>query len=165
MKKYLLILIALVLMPGCAWWNGLFGGGDSSAGGGSVGGKSGAQSARQQLSDARASFDEKIKSSPGKKLGDVKKEWGELEKGLSQNDLTVYRWSQTAKVTAPAGEVAPASNNSQQTTSCLAMFIVSGDGTVVDATSEGQCFDYKLMPAWKPFIVESTDGRNGFVHR
>lgn len=161
MKKYFLILLALVLLPGCAWWNSLFDGGDS----GGQPKSSGGPSPRQQLSEARASFDEKIKAAPGRNLSQLKREWGELERGLSQNDLTVYRWSQTARVTAPAGEAAPASNNDQQTTSCLAMFIVSYDNTVVDATSEGQCFDYRLMPSWKPYIVESTDGKTGPVHR
>lgn len=166
MKKLLFIVLALFLLPGCAWLNGLFG----SDGGGSHGGKRPASkpsssSPRQELSDSRASFDEKIKAAVGQNLKQVKKEWGELETGLSQGDLTVYRWSQTAKVTTPAGETMPASNTGQQTTSCLAMFIVSGDGRVVDATSEGQCFDYSLMPSWKPVIVESTDGKTGPVHR
>ena len=117
------------------------------------------------MNDARASFEEKIKAAQGRTVSQVRKEWSDLEAGLRQGDLTVYRWSQTARVTAPAGETVPTSANGQQTTSCLAMFIVSADGSVVDATSEGQCFDYRLMPDWKPFIVESTDGRTGPVHR
>ena len=39
------------------------------------------------------------------------------------------------------------------------MFIVNQDGVVVDATSEGQCLDYKLMPLWRPVINADGDGR------
>jgi Prokaryotic membrane lipoprotein lipid attachment site. len=157
MKKYLLVLSAVFLLSGCAfgdWFGGGSGGGRSST----------SASPRQQLSDGRASFDQKIKAAAGQSLSRVQKDWGRLEQGLSRDGLTVYKWSQTARLTAPAGEVTPAQSG-QETTSCLAMFIVSPDGVVVDATSEGQCYDYRLMPAWRPYILESTDGRSGSVGR
>ena len=161
MKKYLLVILAVSLVPGCAWWNGLFGGGGASSGGKVT--TSSRIPPRQQLNDARASFDEKIKAAQGRTVSQVRKEWGDLEAGLRQGDLTVYRWSQTARVTAPAGETAPTSANGQQTTSCLALFIVSADGSVVDATSEGQGVHYRLLPGWQPVSVEPTAGRTGPV--
>ena len=158
MKKFALLLVTLMMTTGCAGViNDWFGFGDDS-------GKSG-DKARQQLSDARASFDQKIKAAPGKSMSQLQKEWGKLEQGVSRDGLTVYRWRQTAKVTPPAGEtVMPASNSSgQETFSCLAMFIVSYEGVVVDATSEGQCVDYQLMPAWRPNVTQSTDGNTGSI--
>lgn len=157
MKKSILVLLAVILASGCGGFGGLFDGGP-------VGGPSTAGSPRQQLSDGQASFDRKVSAANGQSLSKVQKDWGRLERGLSRDGLTVYKWSQTARLTAPAGEVTPAQSG-QETTSCLAMFIVSPDGVVVDATSEGQCYDYRLMPAWRPYILESTDGRTGSVRR
>lgn len=157
MKKSILVLLTVFFVSGCGGFGGLFDGGPS-------GGPSTAGSPRQQLNDGQASFDRKIKAANGQSLSKVQKDWGRLERGLSRDGLTVYKWSQTARLTAPAGEVTPAQSG-QETTSCLAMFIVSPDGVVVDATSEGQCYDYRLMPAWRPYILESTDGRTGSVRR
>lgn len=157
MKKSILVLLAVFLASGCGV-GGWFGGGPGGSGPSTAG------SPRQQLSDGQASFDQKIRAANGQSLSKVQKEWGRLERGLSRDGLTVYKWSQTARLTAPAGEVTPAQAG-QETASCLAMFIVSPDGVVVDATAEGQCYDYRMMPAWRPYILESTDGRTGSVRR
>lgn len=155
MKKYLLVVLAAFLVSGCAL-GGLFSGGSSRS--------STAASPREQLSAGRASFEQKIKAASGQTLTKVQNDWGRLDQGLSREGLTVYKWSQTARLTTPAGEVTPAQSG-QETTSCLAMFIVNRNGVVVDATSEGQCYDYRMMPAWRPYIVESTDGQTGPVGR
>ena len=155
MKKYILILAALVLATGCVaddW----FGGGGSQK-------KWAASTPKQQLAEARNSFERKINAAQGKPLNTVQKDWGRLERALSRDGLTVYQWQQTAKVTTPSGETTKASSGSE-TFSCLAVFIVDDTtGKVMEATSEGPCYDYSLMPAWKPVITKSTDGRRGEV--
>ncbi len=151
MKKYLLIAAAAAMVSGCATFDDWFGGRPSTS-----------NAPRQQLSDGRASFDQKIKNASGRPLTRVQKDWGALEPGVSRDGLTVYTWRQTARLSTPAGEVTQAKTG-QETASCLAMFIVNANGVVVDASSEGQCFDYRLMPAWRPYITESTDGRTGAV--
>ena len=160
MRKYLLILAVVLLTSGCAvsdW----FGGGSSSSGGSRFGG---ADQGQQQLTDAKASFERKIKAAQGQSLTQVQKDWGRLERGLSRDGLTVYRWSQTAKITPPSGaKAAQAGTGGQETASCLAMFIVDPYNMVVDATSEGLCLDLSRMPAWNPYVTESTDGRAGSV--
>lgn len=156
MKKCLVIVLAGLMVSGCAFIDEWFGAGSGQP--------STASSPRQQLSDGRAAFDEKVKGAVGQSFSKVQKAWGGLEGGVSREGLTVYRWSQTARLTAPAGEVTPA-RSGQETASCLAMFIVNSEGTVVDAASEGQCYDYRLMPAWRPYILESSDGRQGPVTR
>ena len=154
MKNLVLVLAMMILATGCVvddWFGG--GGGQKWA----------ASTPKQQMSEARNSFDRKIQAAAGKSLNSVQKEWGRLERGLSRDGLTVYQWQQTARVTTPSGEVSKASGG-RETLSCLAMFIVNDrDGKVVDATSEGQCYDFSLMPAWKPVITNSTDGRRGGV--
>lgn len=155
MKKYLLVALAAFLVSGCAL-DGWFGGSSSRS--------STTGSPREQLVVARASFEKKIKAAHGQTLPKVQNDWGGLDRGLSRDGLTVYKWSQTARLSVPAGEVTPAQSG-QETVSCLAMFIVNPSGVVVDAASEGQCYDYRLMPAWNPYVVESTDGRTGVVGR
>ncbi|MDR1043932.1 MAG: hypothetical protein LBP33_02290 [Candidatus Adiutrix sp.] len=161
MKKYVLILAVLILSSGCAFNDWFGGSSSSSSGGGSRFG--GPDQGAQQMADAKNSFDQKIKSAQGQSLAQVQKDWGRLERGLSQGGLTVYRWSQTARITSPGGKVAQASSGGQETASCLAMFIVDPYNTVVDATSEGLCLDLTRMPAWKPYVTESTDGRTGTI--
>ncbi len=161
MKKFVPILLVLLLSAGCGAVKEWFDGFGTSSGRGRPS-QPGVSQARQQLTDAQAAFDKKLQSAQGKDLAQVRKDWGGLEPGVSRDELTVYRWSQTARITTPKGEVSPVSSGGgTATASCLAMFIVDANGTVVDSASEGQCFDYRKMPAWQPRITESTDGRTG----
>lgn len=121
------------------------------------------KTANQQLSDGRVAFEKKLTDSKGLSLAQLRRKWGSLEPGISSDNLTVYRWSQTAKLTPPLGAVSQASS-AKTTSSCLAMFIVDPKGHVVDAASEGQCFIYRLMPSWNPLITQSTDGKTGVVN-
>ncbi|MDR0881573.1 MAG: hypothetical protein LBP55_03405 [Candidatus Adiutrix sp.] len=152
MKKYIPLLLAVMVCSACAMGEWLSLGPVAATPRPSA-------SPAQQLSDGRAAFKQKLGEAPGKTLARIKKEWGALEKGPSHGDMTGYTWRQTARLTVPAGEANPA-NPSQpktaarpQTASCMAMFIVNNDEKVLDATSEGQCFDYRLMPAWQPSIL------------
>lgn len=124
-------------------------------------GKSPQEVANQERANGKESFEAKLAAAIGQPVAKVRKEWGALDGGLSRAGLTVFQWRQTAKLTLPEG-MAPSEGTAGQTTlaSCLAMFIVR-DGVVMDATSEGQCFDYSRMPAWQPYITQSTDGRQG----
>ncbi len=159
MKKFIPVFLMMLLTAGCGDVRGWF----DQIGGGSSGqsGRSTASSPKQQLNDARASFDQKLQNAQGRSLAEVRKDWGRLEPGLKRGDLTVYQWRQTAKITTPKGEVAPASSRGASTASCLAMFIVGPGDVVVDSTAEGQCYDFRRMPAWQPTVTQSTDGRLG----
>lgn len=147
-----------MMTTGCSTFCGWF---DSS--GPQQPGPATTKSASQQLAEGRASFEQKIIASRGASLSKLRTIWGSLEPGISRDNLTVYRWSQTAKLTTPTGMVTKASSAPPATSSCLAVFIVDRKGVVVDANSEGQCFDYRFMPAWKPVITQSTDGKTGAV--
>lgn len=154
LKKYICLIAILALGSGCAVgeWMGLGGSGQS--------GKSAQKVAESQLNDGKAAFSQKLDDARGKSLPQLQKEWGSLDGGLSRDSLTVFQWRQTARLTPPEEESGKPQNPVMA--SCLAMFIVQ-NGVVVDATSEGQCFDYRLMPAWRPYITQSSDGRKGEV--
>lgn len=160
MKKFVPMLLVLLLSAGCGAVKEWVGGVGGSPGGG---GQPDVSQARRQYADAQAAFDQKLRSAQGETLARVTKDWGGLEPGVSQGELTVYRWIQTAEITVPKGEAVPASSSRNITASCLAMFIVDANGAVVDSVAEGQCFDYRKMPAWQPRITESTDGRTGAI--
>jgi len=163
-KKYICLIAILVLGSGCALteWMG-FDSGPSGKSGQS--GKSQQEVAQKQLNDARASFNKKLDDSRGKTLAQLNKEWGGLDGGISREGLSVYQWRQTARLAPPQGEVTKV-GNAQGTTlaSCMAMFIVQNN-VVVDATSEGECLDLSRMPAWRPYITQSSDGRKGEVSK
>jgi hypothetical protein len=163
MKKYLPVFLVMLLAGGCGGVRDFVGqiGGDSS---GQAGQQSSAASAQQQLHDARASFAQKLKEAQGRPVAEIRQNWGGLEPGLKSGGLTVYKWTQTAQITAPAGEVVPASSSGGvRMVSCMAMFIVGPDDVVMDSNSDGDCFDYSKMPDWKPAVTQSTDGRTGPV--
>lgn len=155
MKRVVLFLAMIFMISGCGKIDDWFGrsGGPSQP---SV------SSARKQLNKAQDSFDNKLQAARGRSIEAARKDWGTLEAGLSQGGLTVYKWSQTAELTTPDGEPSQGKSG-KQTVSCLAMFIADPDGLVVDSTSEGRCFDLSKMPAWKPVVTQSTDGRTGPV--
>jgi hypothetical protein len=162
MKKYLPVFLVMLLAGGCAGVRDLVGqgGGDSSG----QGSQQSAASAQQQLHDARASFDQKLREAQGRPVGEVRQKWGGLEPGLKSGGLTVYKWTQTAQITAPAGTAVPASSSGGvRMSSCMAMFIVGPDDVVMDSSSDGDCFDYSKMPDWSPTVTQSTDGRTGPV--
>ncbi len=154
MIKFIPLLVLFMLAPACSQFS------DWLGVPGSTGPTSTSANPRAQMQAAQASFDQKLESARGESLNQVRRSWGNLEAGLSQDGLTVYKWSQTAQVTIPAGEN---SAGQTQVASCLAMFIVDQGGVVVDSTSEGRCFDYNKMPAWKPIVTQSTDGRTGSI--
>ncbi|MDR2947044.1 MAG: hypothetical protein LBV79_09895 [Candidatus Adiutrix sp.] len=159
MKKFLSLMVMAVLGSGCAVieWPGW---------GAAPAGPSQQEAARQQQEAARqqfdagqAAFDQKLSASRGLPLAQLRDAWGGLDNGPSLDGLSVFQWRQTARIIPPARE---GETPGATLASCLAMFIVQGD-VVVDATSEGQCFDYRQMPAWQPFVTQSTDGRVGEV--
>ncbi len=113
---------------------------------------------RDQLTAGEAAFAKKLTSAPGLNLEELKSQWGQIEKALTRGELTVYRWRQTATVIPPQGQ---GGRSEPVVFSCLAMFIVNQSDTVVDATSEGRCLDYRLMPAWQPSITQSSGGTRG----
>jgi hypothetical protein len=163
MKKYLPVFLVMLLAGGCAGVRDFVGqiGGDSSDQGSQ---QSSAASAQQQVNDARESFAQKLREAQGRPVAEVRQNWGGLEPGLKSGGLTIYKWTQTAQITAPAGVAVPASSSGDtNTASCLAMFIVAPGDVVVDSNSEGQCLDYSKMPDWNPTITQSTDGRTGPV--
>ena len=159
MKKYICLIAILVFGSGCVVteWMGLDGPSGPS-------GKDPQVAAQQQLNDARAGFDKKLEAARGKSLAQLNKEWGGLDGGISREGLSVFQWRQTARLTPPQGEVTKVGNQGATMASCLAMFIVQ-DGVVVDATSEGECLDLRRMPAWKPYVTQSSDGRKGEVSK
>jgi hypothetical protein len=143
-------LAAGLMLGGCAGFEPFSEGGDKPVG----------DPESDQLTAGEAAFAKKLTSAPGLNLEGLKSQWGEVEKALTRGELTVYRWRQTATVTPPPGQGA---SPDPVVFSCLAMFIVNQSDTVVDATSEGRCLDYRLMPAWQPTITQSSDGARGPV--
>ena len=162
MKKYICLIAILALGSGCALteWMGFDGGSSGQSGSGT----SRQEVAQRQLNDARAAFAKKLDDTRGKSLAQLNKEWGGLDGGISREGLSVYQWRQTARLTPPQGEVTKVGNSGATVASCMAMFIVQ-NGVVVDATSEGECLDYRRMPAWQPYITQSSDGRKGEVSK
>ena len=155
MMRKTICVLAVLFLAGCSGW-GLFSG---------PGPKPESQpapsspevSARAELKAARASFQKKLGAAVGLTLAELRKQWGEVSKPVTLNNLTVYRWFQTARVTPPpdAGEALEDESQAADTLvfSCLAMFIVNDETeSVVDADSEGPCYDYRLMPSWRPVI-------------
>lgn len=143
-----------LMLEGCAGLEPFSQGGDNSMG-------DLERDQLDQLTAAGVAFAEKLTSAPGLNLEGLKRQWGQIEKALTRGDLTVYRWRQTATVIPPQGQ---GGRSEPVVFSCLAMFIVNQSDTVVDATSEGRCMDYQLMPAWQPIITQSSDRARGAVN-
>ena len=163
MKKYLPVLFLMIMTTGCGTFESFFW--DSSPPPIPV--KPGQPptqetEAKKQLMAGKASFEQKLNDSIGLDMSDLLDEWGTLEPGASRSGLTVYHWKQTANLMLPPNS---SENNiaTPKTASCLAMFIVGPNKEVMDATAEGQCFDYELMPLWEPIVTQSTDGKIGVI--
>ena len=105
-----------------------------------------ATAAQAQYRAAQKAFNEKLEAAPGLTLAALRVQWGQVRQGITRGVSTIYHWTRTITVTPPEGT---AGALTPRTMSCMAVFIVQ-DGVVVEASSEGQCLDYGLMPAWQP---------------
>ena len=126
-----------------------------------------------QYKAARSAFQEKLAASPGLTLAELQARWGQVRKGITQNQSTAYFWMQTISVTPPpeaAAKLGPnipgadaADPGQPLSLHCMAVFIVNEAGMVEEAKSEGHCLDHTRMPGWQPVIKSAghTSGRAG----
>jgi hypothetical protein len=128
-----------------------------------------------QYKAAERAFQEKLAAASGLTLSELRARWGQVQQNITLNKLTIYSWVRNLTVTPPPEAAAklgltdtPAETDTPAgdetlTLSCWARFIVqSGQGgVVVEASSEGNCVEPGLMPAWRPAVEAAVPRQFG----